>query len=59
VSQRNRQQGDEHRRTAFFLKAEGQRKQPAHGWIQAVVSPEKRKHHPGPSVTHEYSRVIR
>src|ERR1700684_2597227 len=52
VSESNRQQGPDHRRPALFLQAKRQRKQPAHGGIQTVVSPEKRQSDPGPVMIH-------
>jgi hypothetical protein len=52
VSERNRDEGAEDCRAALFLQAQGQRKQPAHGWIQTVVCAEKHQGNPRPVVIH-------
>jgi hypothetical protein len=52
VSESNWQQGAAARRPALFLQAKSQREQPAHGWIQTVIGPEKRQSDPGPVVIH-------
>jgi len=52
VSESNREEGADDRGAALFLQANGQHKQPAHGSIQTVVSPEKRQGNPWPVVIH-------
>src|ERR1700722_19018361 len=48
VPHRNWQQRLPNCSGAFLLQAESDRKQPAHPWIDAVVSPEQKQRGPGP-----------